>query len=404
MRLELYGRVLRLPGVRPLMVVALLVRVPTTAAGVALTLHVVLDLGRGYGAAGLVGAAATIGSAVGGPLLGRLVDRRGLRWMLVITTSCEALYWSVAPVLPYPALLVAAGLGGLLAIPAFSVIRQSIAALVPAEQRRQAYAIDSMSVEMSFMVGPTLAVLVVTQVSARAAMLSVGAATVLGGLALLALNPPVVTSEEVAEGSTVTRRRDWLTPRLIGILAVAAATTCVLGGTDVTLIAVLRGAGEVRFAGLVLALWGAYSMVGGFVYGAARRGLSPVALVIGLGLLTVPLGLVHNWLWLCLALVPAGALCAPTLAATADEVSRLAPASARGEAMGWQGAALTCGLAAGAPLAGAVIDAVGPSWGFAVVGAVGAAVGLGLLPAWSRRPARVVTDPAAIPGPVDVRD
>src|SRR6266480_1212512 len=54
MHLEPYRRVLALPGVRSLMIVAMVARIPPIAAGFALTLHVVLDLGRGYGAAGLV--------------------------------------------------------------------------------------------------------------------------------------------------------------------------------------------------------------------------------------------------------------------------------------------------------------------------------------------------------------
>src|SRR5919199_1989033 len=113
MRLDQYRAVLRVPGVRSLMLAAMLARVPATAAGVTLTLHVVLDLHGTYAAAGLVGALATIGSAVGAPLLGRMVDRRGLRQMLALTIVAEALFWSVAPVLAYPALLVCAGIGGL---------------------------------------------------------------------------------------------------------------------------------------------------------------------------------------------------------------------------------------------------------------------------------------------------
>jgi len=52
----------------------------------------------------------------------------------------------------------------LLALPLFSVSRQSLAALVPEERRRTAYSLDSMSVEASFAVGPAVGVLVVTQV------------------------------------------------------------------------------------------------------------------------------------------------------------------------------------------------------------------------------------------------
>src|SRR5205085_3863741 len=126
-RLEPYRRVLALPGVRSLMVLALLARIPITAIGVTMTLHVAQDLHRGWGAAGLVGAALTVGTAIGGPLNGRFVDRRGLRPMLVLTTVVEALFWAAAPFMPYAVLLAGAFVAGVLSLPVFSVIRQSIA-------------------------------------------------------------------------------------------------------------------------------------------------------------------------------------------------------------------------------------------------------------------------------------
>ena len=79
MHLAPYRAVLRIPGMRLFMLVALIARIPSTAILTALTLSVVLDRHRGYGAAGLVGAAFTVGLAVGSPLLGRAVDRRGPR-------------------------------------------------------------------------------------------------------------------------------------------------------------------------------------------------------------------------------------------------------------------------------------------------------------------------------------
>ncbi|SDX94029.1 Predicted arabinose efflux permease, MFS family [Micromonospora pattaloongensis] len=386
MTLTPYRRALALPGIRSLLIVAMLARIPVTAASVTLTLHVVDDLHRGYAAAGLVAAVMTVGSAIGAPLLGRLVDRRGLRPMLVLTTVAEALFWAAAQAMPYPALLVTSFFGGLLTLPIFSVIRQSIAALAPEDQRRQAYALDSMSVELSFMIGPALAVLMVTTTSARSTMLAVGAGIVCSGLALFALNPPVRGHDEPSAQTAPVARREWVTPRLVGVLAIVAASTLVLGGTDVAVVAVLRDAGQMQWTGAVLAAWGAYSLVGGFAYGAVSRPLPPVALLILLGACTIPVGLGGGQWWLlCLALLPAGALCAPTLAATADVVSRLAPPSARGEAMGLHGSALTVGLALGAPLAGAVIDGSGPAWGFAATGLLGLLVGLVVLPGELRR-------------------
>jgi MFS family permease len=399
MTLEPYRRVLALRGVRSLLLIAMLARVPVTAAAISLTLHIVLDLDRGYGAAGLVGAALTIGAALGAPLFGRLVDRRGMRPMLAITTIVGAAFWAVAPALSYPALLGAAVLGGLFMLPVFSVVRQSLAALVPEDQRRQAYALDSMSVELSFMVGPAVAVLLATAVRPTVALLAVGAGLLVSGVALYALNPPSRADGEPATGDRPSmHRRAWLTPRLVAMLVLASATTLVLGGTDVSVVAVLREAGQVQWTGAVLALWGAYSMAGGFWYGASPRALSPMTLMVLLAVLTIPVGLAGgDWRWLGLALVPAGALCAPTLAATAEAISRMVPAEVRGEAMGLHNSALTVGLAIGAPLAGAVIDAAGPAWGFAATGiAGGLAAALAAVPALRRAsPATPIGPPAA---------
>ncbi|GAB3874798.1 hypothetical protein GCM10027610_144140 [Dactylosporangium cerinum] len=225
MRLDPYRHVLALPGVRSLMVLALLARIPITAIGVTMTLHVAQDLHRGWGAAGLVGAALTVGTAVGGPLNGRLVDRKGLRPMLIVTTACEALFWAVAPTLSYPALLVGAFVAGVFSLPVFSVVRQSLAALVPTEQRRQAYALDSMSVELSFMAGPPVAVLLMSTLSGQVTMWTIGGCLVLAGIALFLTNPPIHAPADLtapADDATPVRRRDWLTPRFVAVCAAAA--------------------------------------------------------------------------------------------------------------------------------------------------------------------------------------
>jgi predicted MFS family arabinose efflux permease len=376
MRFGPYRQVLGLPGMRSLMLVAIFARIPVVAVGITLTLHVVLDLHRGYGAAGVLGATFTLASAVGAPLLGRLTDRRSLRAALAVSIAAEAAFWSVAPLLPYAAPLIAAALLGLLTMPVFSVVRQSIAALVPAASRRPAYAIDSMTVELSFMIGPAAAVLLVTQLSATVTMYIIGAAIVLAGIGLYIQNPPVRTADEEEQAGERVPRRVWLRPAFLAILVLTAATTAVLAASDIAIVAQLRAAGQVGWVGLVMAAWGAYSMIGGFVFGALKRTPPTAVLVALLGLFTMPIALVDGAGWLILALIPAGALCAPSLASSADAVSRLVPASARGEAMGLYGSALTLGLAGGAPLAGVVIDAGGPSWGFAVVGGVTLAIAL----------------------------
>jgi MFS family permease len=373
-----YRRVLRLPGMRSLVVLAVLARIPATAAGVTLTLHVVLGLGRGYGAAGWVGAAGTVGAAVGAPWVGRLVDRVGLRPVLVLCGCAEATFWGSAPWLPLPVLLITSVVGGVLSAPVFTVVRQAISVLVPAAERRPAYALDSMSVELSYMAGPALGVLVATALTTRIALLAVGVAMVASVTALWLLDPPVRASADlpVRGGSPVSDRVARWWPGLPVLLAVTMSSTLVLSGCEVSVVAGLRQAGEVSRTGLVMVVWGLASITGGCVHGVLRRAPAPAVLTGLLGLLTVPVGLAAGWWALALAVVPAGLLCAPSVTATADRMSHLAPARARGLAMGLHASAMTLGIALGAPLAGTVIDAATPFWGFVAVGGVGAVISL----------------------------
>ena len=422
MPLAPYRQVLSVPGVPAVTVLGILARIPHTAVGVVLTVHVTQGLHRGYGAAGLVVAALTIGMALGSPWRGRAVDRLGLRRALLPSILVEGVVWGIAPWLPYEALVVAVVFAGALGLPIFTVMRLALSVMVPPELRRTAFALDSVSVEVSFMVGPALGILAATSASSSTALLVLGGATVLAGLALMVVNPPTravtrppavaerseaATSgcssqttclvapagvgEDVPAGQAGRPARVPLTPSLVAVLAATAGATVVLAGTDVSIVAALREAGNLGSTGVVMAAWAFASLLGGLVYGALRRGVLPPALLLSLGLLTAPVGLAPGSLWLCLAVVPAGLICAPVVTATAEAIADLVPDQVRGEAMGWHGSALTAGTALGAPLAGAAIDRVAPWAGFTVVGAVGVLVALaGLAAVRVRRSRRAV--------------
>lgn len=387
MAIEPYRRLLRLPGVRTLLLVGLLARVPATATGMALTLHVVTGLGLGYAQAGLVGMASTVGMAVGSPLSGRFVDKYGLRPILLATTVAQALFWSTAWLLPLPALIGAALVAGLFALPVFSVIRQCLSAMVPLEQRRMGFSLDSMLVELSYMAGPALAVAGVTVLGSGFTLAAIAVGMTGSGVALIVLNPPTRSAEELEAPAEKVSRRTWLTPGFVALLGTVAAATFVLTATELSLVATMNRAGDTAWVGLAVAIWCAYSLIGGFVYGGLPRGFSPLAIILLMGLLTVPVGLLAvDWWWLVAALVPAGVLCAPALSSTVDRVSRWVPAGARGEAMGLHGTALLIGGAASAPIAGSIIDAHGPSWAFAVGGSVAVLMVLIAVPLWRRQP------------------
>ena len=165
--------------------------------------------------------------------------------------------------MPYWALLVAALVGGFLALPAFAVARQSIAALAPESHRLPAFALDSITTELSFMAGPALGVLISTTAGPRVAMFAVGTGILVSGVGLWLLNPPIRSKDEepVSAGVRVPRS-SWLKPRLLGVLAITAAATLVLSGTDVAVVAVLRDTGEVAWTGAVLGTWAAYLPAG----------------------------------------------------------------------------------------------------------------------------------------------
>ncbi|TWH21242.1 putative MFS family arabinose efflux permease [Prauserella rugosa] len=371
-----YLHVLRIPRMATSTLVAMLARLPMTATGVTLTLHVVGTLGHGYGAAGLVGTATTAGTATAAPLLGRMIDRYGLRPVVAVCGTTSATFWISAPHLPYPVLLVAAFPAGALLVPAGPIARQVIAALVPAGQRRTAYSLDSVLVELTFMTGPALGILVSTQVSSTAALTGIGALFGTCAVALYVVNPPVRTAEEAGRARADARPplRSWLGPRMLATLLVATGALFVLVGAELAVLAALRESGEVSWSGVVIAVMCLASLLGGIVHGIARRSASQMPLMVALAVLTVPVALVDEpWWLLALVLVPSNLVCAPTLAATTEQVSRLAPPEVRGEAMGVQDSATRIGLALGSPVVGFVMDHTSPSLGFVAAGLGGLA-------------------------------
>ncbi|HET6703578.1 MFS transporter [Amycolatopsis sp.] len=372
-----------------------LARLPMTMSGILMTLYIVTGLGRGYGAAGLVGGGVTLGMAFGAPLLGRWFDRYGLRPVVAACGIGTTLFWAAAPHLPFEALAVVAVPAGMLSVPAGSLARQVLATLVPPEERRAAYSLDTISIEATFMIGPAAGIAAITAFSPTWTLTALG--VLFGGTAFLIwlVNPPIrddAGAEAVAPGPRPPLR-SWLTGRLVGTLLIAGGALFVLVGTELATLAALRANGELGVTGLVIAVMCAASILGGIVHGAVKRSLPQGVLMLLLALLVIPVGLAdHPWWLLTLVLIPTNLLCAPTLAATTETVSRIAPPQVRGEAMGLQDAFTRLGLAVGGPVVGFAIDHSSPEWGFAAAGVGGLVIAAaGLL---RRRAPAPVLEPA----------
>ena len=385
MRLAGYRRVLANRRARVPLVLGVLVRVPLFAAGVVLTLHVVSTLHRSYAEAGLVTAVAFTCVSISGPWRGRLLDRLGLRRVIVPSMVVLAACWSVAPFAGYWPLLGLSAIAGLFAVPSFSIIRQAVLAAVSEDDRRAALSLDGVLVEVAFMIGPVVGVVAATTwptswVLFGVEMFGVGAA------ALLWLANPAITPDAAQVGEPVPRRQ-WLRAGFVAVCAAAGTATLVLSGTDISIVAALRHFDAASLIGPVLAVWGLGSLVGGLIYGVLHRPIPAYVLLAALAAVTVPMAFARNAWWLAALAVVAGLLCAPTITATVDQLSRLVPAGARGEALGWHGSTMTIGSSLGAPLAGVAIDLWGFGGGLVVVSAVGLAVAVLGAAVTVRRPA-----------------
>lgn len=409
MQLSAYREVLAIRDTREALVLGLFIRVPLWAAGVLLTLHVVASLDRSYGQAGLVTAASTVAVAISGPWRGRLLDRVGLRRTVGPSLVVQVVTWSIAPWVGYGPLVAFAALGGLFVVPTFSILRQVILRSVPEHQRRTALSLDSASTELSFMAGPALGVWLATVWDTGWALFACEMTSVAAGFVLWLINPrlrgDVAASpasepdiDELGEAARAdaiaseaeadlppapsgpepapARRafRGFITLPVAAVYLAAIATTIVLTGTDVGVVAALRTFGSPESIGWVLALWGLGSLVGGLVYGAWHRSYSVFWLLGGLAATTAPVALATGVPAFAVLITLTGVLCAPTITATVEHLSRIVPERFRGEMMGWHGSAMTSGSALGAPVAGFAMDLGGWQWGFLVVAIVGLVV------------------------------
>lgn len=391
MSLTPYRRVLSDAHLRLTLLLGILVRIPVAAGGLILTLHVVA-MGRSYGEAGLATMTMTIGLAISGPWRGRLLDRLGLRRVVLPSLVVLAACWVIAPRLDYLPLLAVCALAGLFTIPSFSIIRQAVIAAVPDHDRRTALALDSMAVEISFIVGPILGVWAATTWPTGPVLMAVGLGGVLAGTLLWLANPPMrgpqPPEDDAADVDAQGRHRPrtWFTPGVAAVFLAAVATTLMLSGTDLSVVAAMRDFHAAASVGIVLALWCVGSLVGGLWYGAQSRAISPLWLLFFLGAVTLPVAFARDVATLTVLVVVAGLLCAPTTTAMVDQLSRLVPETHRGEAMGWHGSFMQIGSAAGAPLAGAAIDHGGYGAGFGAVAIAGMGMALaGLAVARVRR-------------------
>ena len=385
-----YRDVIAIREVWTTLLLSAFIRIPIISLGIVMSVHVVSSLHLDYVRAGVVTTVVTIATMISGPWRGSMVDRHGLRRTMFPSLIITTITWGLCPWLGYFPLLVLCAIGGLWNYPIFTIPRQVLMAAVPASRRRAALSLDSVSVEICYMIGPTASVIAATTIGTRSTITACGFIAAIGAAGLMVVNPattepsqdnpvPSAARTPTSAASVVqaphNRKMAWLSPQSASILfAVVAAGLC-LGGIELTTVAAMRSMGHPEMIGWVLAASGFGSAIGGVLYGALPRGASTALLLVFLGTLTALPALSSGPASTAILLFVGGVFCAPTITSSVDALTDLVPADSRGTIIGWQGSCLNGGTAMAAPLIGAVMDANGWQWGFLVAGIASAIIG-----------------------------
>jgi MFS family permease len=378
---ERYARVLRVPHARALLLAELPARLPIGINGLAIVLFCREHTGS-YAAAGAV--AAAFGAAVGltSPLIGRLIDRRGLAPVVVPSSILHAAAMAAlvacglagSPVWLLVALAAAAGAF----LPPLGSISRSLWPRLLADEEpgllSTALALEGVLIELIFVTGPLLTAALAALVD-PAAPLILSPVLLLGGLCGFLVQPPVRTWVISAHAASHGALGALRSPGIRTLLLTTAPMGFCFGAMEVTLPAFSEHEGRRALAGVLVAIWSLGSAAGGLAYGArawtgpAGRRYARLAALLPVGYL--PLALAPSFGVMAMLVLLAGVCIAPTLTAVNQIAGDVAPPGAETEAYTWPTMALVAGIAAGNGGAGALVES-GP-WQLGTLAAAGAA-------------------------------
>jgi len=387
-----YTRILRRPGIALIVAATLLGRLPIGISSLAILLYV-QEVTGSFASAGVATGLLALGSAAGAPLQGRLVDRRGVEMLLPLAFvhgSGLVLVWLLgAAGAPAAALAAAAFLTGASLPPLSSVLRGRWPSLLreSPELVKSAYALDSVLIQVVFVVGPLLTTALVA-LSGPEHALAVSAGAVLTGTSLLVAGlRGEPEPARVAPGSRALGLGPLVAPGLRTLVMASLPLGFCFGTIQVVLPAFSDAEGSRELSGVLIAVWAASSAVAGLLYGARPPRAAALETVHVRFAMLLPLGcaaLLFAGSPLAMALlVPlAGAPIAPLVASRNELVGRVALRGTSTEAFTWPLTALVAGVSLGAATAGSLTEA--HSWSAGVLVATGVAT-VGALVVLARR-------------------
>jgi Major Facilitator Superfamily len=358
-----YRELLKIRGIRVPLVGSLVGRLPLALQGLAI-LFLVRDVTGSFAQAGLVEAFALVGTGVGLPIQGRLVDRLGQPRVLLPSAALNAVSLGALVIVArggasVAALALLSALAGLAIPPLSSCMRGLWAAMLEdANALQSAYALDAVIIEVAFITGPLVAAGLTAAVSASAAVLA-GALLTLTGTVAFATSG--ASREWRAQAGGPQHWAGALRSPGIWVLAAASAGFGLSNGAMVLALTAFGNSHDAaEIVGPFLSIQAVASMIGGIWFGA-RKWRAPTEeqyqrfnLLLALGL--APLILVPSVAVMGGLMVLAGLAIAPATAIEYVLVDRIAPAGTSTEAFGWVITAAVLGSGIGAAVAGSVVN------------------------------------------------
>lgn len=377
-----YGQLLRTRGAWTFLLPGFAARQPFAMLTVSLVLLVEHTTGS-YGAAGAAAAVTGVSMALFAPWTGRLADRHGQRAVLVPGVLVHTLSGLTLTALalahaPLWALLLAA-------VPTGASTPQ-IGPMVRARwsQRLQdsplmptAAAFESVTDELTFVLGPLLATALCTMAHPAAGLVTEATLTLLGGLLFAALSdggrradPGAGLARTAVSGGGPGRVSALRVPGVRVLMVAFLGIGSVFGGMQVSLAAFTESIGEPGLNGVLYGVFAAGNMLSGLVCGAVAWKTAPgrrlVAGYTALALTASGLWAASSALTLAGLGLLVGICVAPALITGYTLVEDLVPAGARTEAFTWLTGAVALGQAVAVTLAGQLEDRLRDGAGFLV--------------------------------------
>jgi len=370
--LATYRRILTRPGTALFSATGLVARLPISMVGLGIVL-LVEDASGSYALAGAVSAVGLLSNAAFAILQGRLLDRLGQGRVLQVVISVwgvalALLIWSVELDWPIAVTYALAALSGA-ALPSVGTCVRARWShrLEDPDELQTAFALEAVADEAVYITGPILVTVLATAVHPAAGLVTALVAGALGTYAFAAqraTEPPVQPRTLAADRASM----PW--GAVIPLTVVFACLGLLFGAAEVTTVAFTEERGTKAYAGVLLALWAAGSLIAGVLTGAVTWRRGPEQRLrwgaLGMTVAMLPLGFIDSVVVMGAVLFVAGFAIAPTLIATMSLAERVVPPSRLTEGMAFLQTGIVAGVAPGAALAGVVIDAHGASAAYLV--------------------------------------